>query len=96
MIIKQILTVKLFYLYIKIKPLIFAQHRCHSTYLSFGGNMDDLIKELLGNLNESNILDKNGIIILHRNKKYKDLLPNKFNIELEKIYGLSKIIFGFF
>ena len=54
------------------------------------------IKELLGNLNESNILDKNGIIILHRNKKYKDLLPNKFNIELEKIYGLSKIIFGFF
>ena len=54
------------------------------------------IRELLENLNESNILDKNGIIILHRNKKYKDLLPNKFNIELEKIYGLSKIIFGFF
>ena len=50
----------------------------------------------LENLNKSNIVDKNGIIILHRNKKYKDLLPNKFNIELEKIYGLSKIIFGFF
>ena len=24
---------------LKVKPLIFAQHRCHSTYLSFGGNI---------------------------------------------------------
>jgi len=54
------------------------------------------IEELLENLNRSNILDKEGIIILHRNKKYKDMLPLKFNIELEKTYGLSKIIFGFF
>ena len=35
-----------------IKPLIFAQHRCHSTYLSFGGNINKLVLELLG--------DKNG------------------------------------
>ena len=33
---------------LKVKPLIFAQHRCHSTYLSFGGNTVGLIKELLG------------------------------------------------
>lgn len=33
---------------IKKKPLIFAQHRCHSTYLSFGGNIIKLIDELLG------------------------------------------------
>ena len=33
---------------LKIKPLLFAQHRCHSTYLSFGGSMDKLILELLG------------------------------------------------
>lgn len=33
---------------LRIKPLIFAQHRCHSTYLSFGGNKIKLIKELLG------------------------------------------------
>jgi len=33
---------------IKVKPLIFAQHRCHSTYLSFGGSIDKLILELLG------------------------------------------------
>lgn len=33
---------------LKIKPLIFAQHRCHSTYLSFGGDISKLIDELLG------------------------------------------------
>ena len=32
----------------KIKPLIFGQHRCHSTYLTFGGNKARLIDELLG------------------------------------------------
>jgi len=33
---------------LKIKPLIFAQHRCHSTYINFGGNKKKLIDELLG------------------------------------------------
>jgi len=33
---------------LKVKPLIFAQHRCHSVYLSFGGNIVKLIDELLG------------------------------------------------
>lgn len=32
----------------KIKPLIFGQHRGHSIYLSFGGNIKKLIKELKG------------------------------------------------
>ena len=54
------------------------------------------INELLENLNKSNILDKKGMIILHRNKKYRDSLPQKLKIELEKNYGLSKIIFGSF
>ena len=31
-----------------IKPLLFGQHRCHSIYLSFGGNREKLIDELLG------------------------------------------------
>ena len=35
----------------KIKPLIFGQHRCHSIYLSFGGPINKLILELLGNKN---------------------------------------------
>ena len=54
------------------------------------------IEELLENLNKLNILDKEGIVILHRNKKYKDVLPKKFKIILKKTYGLSKIIFGSF
>ncbi len=29
-------------------PLIFAQHRAHHTYLSFGGDLGELIDELLG------------------------------------------------
>ena len=33
---------------LKIKPLLFPQHRCHSTYLSFGGDVSKLIYELLG------------------------------------------------
>ena len=33
----------------KIKPLLFPQHRCHSIYISFGGNIKKLILELLGN-----------------------------------------------
>jgi TPP-dependent pyruvate/acetoin dehydrogenase alpha subunit len=32
----------------KLKPLLFGQHRCHSIYLSFGGNIKKLIDELLG------------------------------------------------
>jgi TPP-dependent pyruvate/acetoin dehydrogenase alpha subunit len=32
----------------KLKPAIFAQHRAHHTYLSYGGNIDELIDELLG------------------------------------------------
>ena len=35
----------------KISPLLFGQHRCHSLYLSFGGNIVKLINELLGNKN---------------------------------------------
>ena len=30
------------------KPLLFGQHRAHSIYLSFGGNINNLIDELLG------------------------------------------------
>ena len=29
------------------KPAIFAQHRCHGTYIAYGGNMEKLIDELL-------------------------------------------------
>ena len=40
------------------------------------------------------LLKENGIIILHRNKTTKEKLPNYFEIIDERIYGISKIIFG--
>ena len=52
------------------------------------------LNELINNLIKSNILKKNGIIIIHRHKKQKDIFPNKFKIIEEKKYGISKIIFG--
>ena len=51
------------------------------------------VNELLSLINKSNILEKDGLIILHRNKKSKDMLNMKYDILLEKIYGISKIYF---
>ena len=42
------------------------------------------------------ILKKEGIIILHRNKSTKDILPNYLEIIEERTYGISKIYFGKF
>jgi len=43
-----------------------------------------------------NLLNKNGIIILHRSKATKEKLPNYFKVIEERVYGISKIIFGKF
>jgi len=53
-------------------------------------NLVNLIKKII-NLK---LLKKNGIIIIHRHKKEKDIFPENFNIIKEKNYGISKIIFG--
>ena len=53
-------------------------------------NIEKLI-ELIFNKNLSN---KNGIIVLHRNKITEEKFPNYFKIIDERIYGISKIIFG--
>jgi len=42
------------------------------------------------------LLKKNGILVIHRNKKSKDKMPNYFNKLDERIYGMSKIIYGNF
>ena len=49
---------------------------------------------LLNKIIGSDILNKNGIVIIHRHKKTKDIFPNNFKIIDEKTYGISKIIFG--
>ena len=41
-----------------------------------------------------NLLEKEGIFIIHRHKKEEDIFPNNFKILKEKSYGISKIIFG--
>ena len=48
---------------------------------------------LLENLNNTKILNKNGIIVVHRHKNQHDLIPKNFEIVEEKKYGLSKILF---
>ena len=54
------------------------------------------IYELMEIIHNKNILDKNGIVILHRSKKTKDELPSFMNTLDERIYGISKIIFANF
>ena len=53
-------------------------------------------EKLIELIYKKKILNQNGIIVLHRNKNSKDKLIKKFNILDERIYGISKIIFGNF
>ena len=52
------------------------------------------IKKLINLISENDFLDPNGIIIIHRDKKTKDIFPDCFSVLDERIYGISKIIFG--
>jgi 16S rRNA (guanine966-N2)-methyltransferase len=54
---------------------------------------DKNLENLLNEIKEQDILDKNGIIVLHRHKKETDPLPPSFEIIEQKVYGISKIIF---
>ena len=54
---------------------------------------DKNLDKILFNINNNKILDKNGIIIVHRHKTEEDILPKNFKIIEEKKYGISKIIF---
>tara|TARA_B100000780_G_C20916185_1_gene364885 strand:+ start:29 stop:589 length:561 start_codon:yes stop_codon:yes gene_type:complete len=55
---------------------------------------EEKIHTLLLSIKKNKILKKNGLIILHRHKKEKDLLPDEVKILNERTYGLSKIIFA--
>ena len=54
---------------------------------------DKDLKKILNNIKETEILKKSGIIIIHRHKKEKDILPKGFEVIEEKKYGISKILF---
>ena len=52
------------------------------------------IKKIIELIFYNNVLHHEGIIILHRNKNSKEKFPNYFKVIDERIYGISKIIFG--
>ena len=52
------------------------------------------INKIIEKIIEKNLLNKNGIIIIHRHKKDKVELTKKINIFEERFYGISKIYFG--
>ena len=54
---------------------------------------DKNLTVLLNKIENQKILNENGIIIIHRHKNEKDIIPEHFKIIEEKNYGLSKIIF---
>ena len=54
---------------------------------------DKNLENLLNEIKDQKILNKNGIIILHRHKNEKDSLQPSFQIIEQKVYGISKIIF---
>ena len=54
---------------------------------------DKNLNLLLENLENIKILNKNGIIVIHRHKNEQDIISNNFKVIEEKKYGLSKIIF---
>ena len=51
------------------------------------------LENLLSKIKDQKILNKNGIIILHRHKNEMDLLPATYQIIEQKVYGISKIKF---
>ena len=54
------------------------------------------LSQLLKKIDETKILNKKGIVIIHRHREENDDFQSFFNIVEEKNYGISKIIFGNF
>ena len=55
---------------------------------------EDKINLIIEKIFNYKILSNKGVIIIHRNKKENKELTKKLNLIEEKIYGISKIIFG--
>ena len=52
------------------------------------------LNQLIEKIIKSKLLKKNGILIIHRHKKEKDIFLKEFKILKQNTYGISKIIFG--
>ncbi len=55
---------------------------------------DKNINKLLRKILDLKIAHKSTLIVIHRNKKFKENFIEDFKVLREKKYGLSKIIFG--
>ena len=54
---------------------------------------DKNLDKLLIEIHNQKILNENGIIIIHRHKNQKDVIPSVFRVIEQKKYGISKITF---
>ena len=52
------------------------------------------LSNIIDNIFQEKILNKDGVIIVHRHKRENDEFSKNFRILDEKKYGISKIIFG--
>ena len=52
------------------------------------------LPNIIDDIFQEKILNKNGIIVIHRHKKENDEFSKNFKILDEKKYGISKILFG--
>ena len=52
------------------------------------------INTIIKNIKQKNILNKDGIMILHRHKKDDIVITNHFNVIEQRSYGISRITFG--
>ena len=52
------------------------------------------LSNIIDNIFQEKILNKDGVIIVHRHRRENDEFSKNFKILDEKKYGISKIIFG--
>ena len=52
------------------------------------------LQNIIDDIFQEKILNKNGVIVIHRHKKENDEFSKNFKILDEKKYGISKILFG--
>ena len=57
---------------------------------------ENRIKLLIKILKDCKILKSDGMMVIHRDKKYADEFPEDFKVIISKNYGRSKIFFGRF
>ena len=52
------------------------------------------LNEIIDEISFLKISNPETIVIIHRNKKKKEKINEKFSILREKIFGMSKLLFG--